>query len=314
MTSDNRLRVAVFGVGAVGGYFGGRLADAGHDVTFIARGETLAALRSSGLRVDSVNGDFVVHPARTAEEPAAVGPVDLVLLGVKAWQVEPVAPALAPLLADGSAVLPLQNGVEAVAQIGRAVGPQHALGGLCKIICFRIAPGHLRHAGAEPTVAVGEIDRADSARVQRIRDAFTDAGVTVESAPDIHAAIWSKFLFITAVSGLGAATRVTLGELRDDGRTRRLLESAMHEVATLAARRDVELAPDVVERTMQFVDALPAEGTASMQRDIMDGVPSELDAQTGAVVRLAREVDLQLPVNEMLYTLLRPLERRARGG
>lgn len=312
MSPPRPLRIAVFGAGAVGGYFGGRLAAAGHPVTFIARGETLAALRASGLRVDSIDGDFVVQPATATDDPGEVGQVDLVLVGVKAWQVEAAAPRLAPLLGEETAVLPLQNGIEAADQLRSALGAANVLGGLCKIICFQVGPAHLHHAGATPYVALGELDDRPSARVEWIRDALREAGITVEVPPSIRAAIWSKFLFITAVSGVGAVTRVTLGELREDSGTRQLIESAMHEVARLAAADGVRLPDDLVDTTMAFVDSLPADGTASMQRDIMDGVPSELESQNGAIVRRARQLGVDVPVNAMLYTLLQPLERRAR--
>jgi len=314
MTAHNPLRIAVFGVGAVGGYFGGRLAEAGNDVTFIARGDTLAALRTSGLRVDSIDGDFAVYPARVVDDPAAVGPVDLVLLGVKAWQVESVAPLLVPLLGERSAVLPLQNGIEATDQLAGLLGTDRVLGGLCKILCFQVGPAQLQHAGVAPYIALGELDNRPSDRLERFRGAIERTGVTVEVPTDIRAAIWSKFLFITAVSGVGAATRVSLGELRELTATRRLIEAAMWEVARLADAAGVRLANGLVDSTMAFVDSLPASGTASMQRDIMDGIPSELESQTGAIVRLARQLGVDAPVHSMLYTLLQPLERRARAG
>jgi 2-dehydropantoate 2-reductase len=314
MSQLDPLRIAVYGVGAVGGYFGGRLADAGHDVTFIARGETLAALQSTGLRVDSINGDFVVFPARATDDPERVGPVDLVLLGVKAWQVEAAADHLRPMVGEATVVLPLQNGVEAVDQLVRALGAEHVLGGLCKIISFRVGAGHINHAGATPYVALGELDDRPSERVGRIRTAFDLPGILVEIPPDIRAAIWAKFLFIAAASGIGAATRATVGEIREIAATRALLEQSMLEIEAVARAHGVDLPRNVLETTMAFVDSLPADGTASMQRDIMNGLPSELDSQTGAVVRLAGEVGVDVPVNTVLHTLLQPLERRARSA
>ncbi len=313
MRQPDPLRVAVFGVGAVGGYFGGRLANAGHDVTFIARGETLKALASNGLRVDSIHGDFGVDPAHATDDPATVGPVDLVLLGVKAWQVESAAGQLRPMIGEQTAVLPLQNGVEAVDQLTEALGPGPVLGGLCKIISFRVGPAHIRHAGATPYVALGEIDDRPSRRAERIRQALDLPGMTVEVPADIRAAIWAKFLFITAVSSLGAATRTTLGEIRELPATRRLLECSMREIAAVARSHGVGLPEDILPTTLAFLDSLPADGTASMQRDIMDGQPSELESQTGAVVRLAAQLGVEVPVNEVLYALLQPLERRARA-
>ena len=308
MTPAHPLRVAVFGVGAVGGYFGGTLARAGHEVTFIARGDTAAALRRRGMRVEGASGDFLAHPARVVEDPSGVGPVDLVILGVKAWQVAEVAPMLAPMLGEDSAVLPLQNGVEAADQLAEVLGRGHVLGGLCRIFCFQVGPAHVRHAGAAPWVGLGELDNRASERVESVRRAFEAAGVAAEIPEDIHAAIWSKFVFVTAVGGGGAAERVSIGELRTEPRTRQLLIDSMKEIETLARRLGVDLADDVISSTMDFVDSLPADSTASMQRDLIEGRPSELEAQLGAVVRLAEAAGLDLPISRALYALLLPLE------
>jgi 2-dehydropantoate 2-reductase len=307
------LRVAVFGVGAVGGFFGGRLAHHGQHVTFLARGKTLDALSANGLRVDSIDGNFVINPAQVTDDPAEIGEVDLVLLGVKAWQVPGVVPDLQPLLHEGTAVLPLQNGVEAPEQIAAELGERHSLVGLCKIISARVGPGHIDHLGAQPYVALGELDGRRSERLETIRQAFETAGIAAETPPAILPALWEKFLFITAVSGLGAVTRVTIGELRTSAPTRRLLSDAMQEVVVLALARGIELPDDTVKRTMAFVDALPDVGTTSMQRDIMEGLPSELDAQNGAVARMAAAIGVTAPINTMIYELLSPLEQRARS-
>jgi len=152
------VRIAVFGSGAVGGYFGGRLAEAGEDVAFVARGEHLAAIRRSGLRVTSIDGDFVVQPARATDDPATLGAVDVVLLGVKAWQVAAAAGALRPLVGPGTVVLPLQKGIEAPDLLADALGAEHVLGGLCRIIGYLVAPGQIRHAGAEPYIAFGSLE------------------------------------------------------------------------------------------------------------------------------------------------------------
>ncbi len=312
--SDRPLRVAVFGVGAVGGYFGGTLARVGHDVTFIARGNIAAALRTRGLRVESTAGDFFVHPAKVVEDPASVGPVDLVILGVKAWQVTEVAPLLEPLLGEDSAVLPLQNGVEAADQLAEALGRHRVLGGLCKIFCFQAGPAHVRHLGADPWIGLGELDNRASERVESVRRAFEAAGVAAETPEDILAAIWSKSVFVTAVGAVGAAERVSIGELRTEPRTRRQLIDSMKEIEILARRQGVALPNDVISSSLAFVDSLPAEGTASMQRDLMEGRPSELEAQLGAVVRLAEAAGLDLPINRALYALLLPLEQRAHAS
>ncbi len=314
MTDTKPLRFAVFGVGAVGGYFGGALARAGHEVTFIARGDTAAALRRRGLCVEGASGEFLVHPAQVVEDPTGVGPVDLVILGVKAWQVAEVGPMLGPMLGEDSAVLPLQNGVDAADELAEVLGRGHVLGGLCRIFCLNVSPGRVRHVGAEPWVGLGELDNSASDRVASVRHAFQAAGVTAEIPENIHAAIWSKFLFVTAVGSVGAAARVPIGELRADTHTRQQLFDSMTEIETLAGHLGIPLPDDVVSSTLGFVDSLPADGLASMARDLMEGRPSELEAQLGAVVRLADEANLDLPVNRALYELLLPLEQSAREG
>ena len=340
--SPARPRIAVFGVGAVGGYFGGALARAGHDVTFIARGRTAVALRRHGLRIEGVSGDFAIDRPDVVQRPeagtpeagapeaggpeaggpeadtpktgeATPGTYDLVILGVKAWQVPDVAPSLEPLLGEGSAVLPLQNGVEAADQLAETLGRSHVLGGLCRIFSHQVGPAHIRHVGAEPWVGLGELDNRASDRVEAARRALEDAGVAAEIPDDIRAAVWRKFLFVTAVGGVGAVARAPIGELRTDPRRRRQLRDSMTEIEVLAGRIGASLPEDVVDTTMDFVDGLPADNVASMSRDLIDGRPSELEAQLGAVVRLAAKANVEVPLNRELYEALVPLEREARG-
>jgi 2-dehydropantoate 2-reductase len=308
------MRIAVFGTGAVGGYFGGRLAQAGEEVIFIARGKHLQALRRHGLQVDSVKGDFVVQPVQATDDPAQVGVVDVVLVGVKAWQVPEAAQAMRPMVGPDTFVVPLQNGVEAPTQLAAVLGAQHVLGGLCRIISFILGPGHIRHAGIEPYVAFGELDNQASERAERLRQAFARAaGVTVEIPPDIQVAMWEKFLFIASFSGVGAVTRAPAGVLRSVPETRQLLEQAMCEIFAVARAREIALPGDLVEQTMAVVDGLPPDGTASMQRDIMEGRPSELASQNGAVVRLGQEAGIATPLHHFIYHSLLPLELQARG-
>ena len=307
------MRIAVFGTGAVGGYFGGRLAQAGEDVVFIARGEHLKALRTQGLRVDSVKGDFLLQSVKASDAPAQVGMVDVVLVGVKAWQIPEAAQAMQALVRPETFVVPLQNGVEAPSQLVAVLGAQHVLGGLAKIISFVVGPGHIRHTGAEPYVVFGELDNRPSERGERLRQAFVRAGVTVEIPPDIQAALWDKFLFVVSLGGVGAVTRAPIGVLRSVPETRRILEQAMYEIFSLARAREIALPEDVIDKTMAFVDNLPPGGTTSLQRDIMEGKPSELSAWNGAVVRLGQEVGVITPLHTFIYNSLLPLELRARG-
>ncbi|MCX5744497.1 MAG: 2-dehydropantoate 2-reductase [Proteobacteria bacterium] len=307
-------RFAVIGIGGAGGYFGGRLVEAGHDVAFIARGAHLAAIRASGLRIDSISGDFIARPTRATDDPAEVGVVDYVILGVKAWQVPEAVRGIAALVGPSTTVLPLQNGVEAATQIAHELGAGHALGGIAKIISFVEGPGHIKHVGAAPTVELGELDATRSERVVALQAAFARAkGVTAVIPADIQVAMWAKFLFITAWSGVGAVTRAPLGVIRGVPETRQLLEAAMQEIAQVARGNAVQLPSEVVATTMAFVDSLPAHGTTSMQRDLADGKPSELACLCGAVTRLGLACGVPTPTNAALYQALVPLERRARG-
>ncbi|MDQ4147303.1 MAG: 2-dehydropantoate 2-reductase [Pseudomonadota bacterium] len=308
------MRIAIVGAGAVGGYFGGRLAQAGEDVVFLARGEHLKALQTRGLRVDSSTGDFAIQHVRATDDARQVGEVDAVLLCVKAWQVAEVARVLHPLLGSETCVAPLQNGVEAPATLAAELGSEHVLGGLCSLIAFLVAPGHIRHVGGAPFIKFGELHNRRSERVAQLRRAFERAqGLTVEVPADIEAALWEKFLFIASWGGVGALTRAPIGIIRAQPGTRRILKQTMLEILEVARARKIGLSSDAPAAAMALLDEMPANGTASMQRDIMCGQPSELEAQTGAVMRLGREAGVETPINTLIYESLLPMEMRARG-
>ncbi len=301
------------GAGGVGGYFGARLVQAGEEVAFVARGAQLEALRTSGLRIESPRGNAVLGRQRASGEARELGPVDAVLLCVKTWQVAEAAHAIRPLLGPDTCVVPFQNGVEAADALIAALGRAPVLGGVAKIVAYMDGPGVIRELGGPTAAAFAELDNRASARVERLRDAFRRAGLEVETPADIHAAIWAKFLFVASGGGVGAVARMPIGVVRRVPATRRLLEGGMAEIAALARARGVRLPDDIVGRTMAFVDTLPAEGTASLQRDIAEGRRSELDAWSGAVVRLGREAGVPTPVHAFIYDSLLPSELRARG-
>jgi 2-dehydropantoate 2-reductase len=307
------MKVAIVGAGGVGGYFGGRLAQAGEDVVFIARGEHLRAMRGNGLRVDSIDGDFRVDRVVATDDPATVGEVDYILVAVKTWQLPDAIETMRPMVGNSTSIVPLLNGVEAPDQLANAFGTERVLGGTCSVISMIAGPGHVRHAGAQPTIKFGELNHRPSERGERLRNTFLRTeGVQVEVPEDIHVAMWNKYIFIAPWSGVGAVTRAPAGVTRSLPETRALLEGAMEEISLLARARKVAMERDAVRHAMAFVDALPYEATASMQRDIMSGRPSELDAQNGTVVRLGKEAGVATPVNGMIYSSLLPLERRAR--
>jgi 2-dehydropantoate 2-reductase len=308
------MRVAIFGAGGAGGYFGARLAKAGEDVVWIARGAQLEALRSRGLRVESVDGDFALGPLPASDDPAHFGVVDAILLGVKVWQVPAAAAALRPLLGPDTFVVPLQNGVEAAGEVNAVLGARRAVGGVAKIFCFLVEPGHLRRPGGPAAIVIGELDNRRSDRLERLRDALQRAGLGAEIPPDIHVALWEKFLFVASAGGLGAVTRAPIGIVRSVPETRALLLLAMEEIRAVGRARGIALPDDVVARTMAFVDSLPPAGTASLQRDLAAGRRSELDWWSGAVVRLGAEAGVATPIHTFIYRSLLPTELRARGA
>jgi 2-dehydropantoate 2-reductase len=308
------MKIGVFGAGGVGGYFGAVLARAGYPVTIVARGEHLRAICTAGLRVQSPKGDFAVMPAQATDDPSQIGPLDAVIVGVKAWQVRAAAAAIRPLIGRNTRVVPLQNGVEAANQLMEVLGEEHVVGGLCRIIASIAAPGVICHSGMEPTVVLGELDGSElRAGARELLTAFRAAGVSAQATADIRARLWEKLLFIAGISGAGAVARAMIGEVRRIPETRKLLQELMEEAAAVAFAQGVHLAEDIVLRTLAFIDTLPADGTASMQRDVVNGRPSELEAINGTIVRLGKALGVPTPTNDFVYASLLPCEVRARG-
>lgn len=305
------MKIAVIGAGGVGGYFGGRLAHSGIDTHFLVRGATLDALRANPLRVDSVNGDFTINVHAT-NDPKEIGPVDAVLVCVKAWQIPDAVKNIAPLLGDDTIVVPMENGIDAPDVLREHVGAKHAIGGLCAIVSFVVTPGHIKHAASEPVVMFGELDNARTERTQKLLDAFLHAGVKAEIPQDIHRSMWTKFLFIAPLSGIGALTRVSAGTWRAMPEVREIVSGMLRELIDIANARGIDLGDDAFEKTWQRYDALAPASTASLQRDVMDGKPSELDAQLGAVVRLGERLNIATPITRLVYHALLPQERIAR--
>ncbi|MYE17182.1 MAG: 2-dehydropantoate 2-reductase [Gemmatimonadetes bacterium] len=307
------MRIAIYGAGGVGGYYGGVLARAGYDVSLLARGAHLEAIRSSGLSVRSPGGDFVVRPAAATDDPAKIGPVDAVIVAVKSMHLAAVCGGIAPLLGADTLVVPMLNGVDAHEALLPAVGRSRMGKGLTRIISEVVAPGQIRHVGVEPYVALAEWDGSRTRRVDSLVAALRDAGVDAEVPPDIDAAIWLKFLFVCSGGGVCGACRMPLGPVRTLPESRALLRRAMEEIAAVAAAHGVSLQDDAVAFAMNTVDTFPAEGTSSLQRDIAAGVPSELDAWTGAAVRLGATVGIATPVHSFIHAVLLPSEMQARG-
>ena len=308
------MRFAIIGVGGVGGYVGARLAEAGHEVLLVARGAHREAIVEAGLHLRSPLGNVTIHPARVAGDSGGSGPVDCVILAVKAWQVAEAARTAAPMLGPEATALTLQNGVEAPARAAGVLGRERVLGGVAKIISFVASPGHIEHTGVPPALIIGELGGRTSSRVEALKAAFDSArGLEVSVASDIERALWEKYIFIASWAGVGAVTRAPLGVVRSVPETRRLIAAAAEELERVARARGVRLEAGTAQAVLEFIDRLPPDGTASLQRDIAAGRPSELDDLTGAAVRLGAEASVPTPVNAFLLGALAPLERRARG-
>jgi 2-dehydropantoate 2-reductase len=307
------MRIAIFGAGSIGGYFGGRLSQAGEDVIFIARGDHLKAMLADGLRVDSINGDFVLQQVQATDDSSKIGKVDMVLVGVKTWQLAEAAQTMRPMIGPETFVLPLQNGIEAPTLISEILGSQHVLGGLCGLFCYVAGPGHIVHAGTDPFVKFGELDNHRSQRVEQLLETFTRAGINTEIPTDIQVALWMKFLFITVWSGIGAVTRSPVGIWRSLPETRQMAKQGLLEIIAVAKSRNILLPVEALQTAMSMYDGLAPQSTASLQRDIMDGRPSELEAQIGAVVRFGQESNVTTPQHTFIYQSLLPMELQARG-
>jgi 2-dehydropantoate 2-reductase len=307
------MHIVIFGSGGVGGYFGGRLAQAGEQVTFIARGPHLQAMRSDGLFVESNKGDFSIYPVDATDDTTQVHEVDAVLVCVKTWQIDDCARMIIPMLSQKTIVVPLENGIEAPSQLADVVGKEHVLGGLCRLSSFIVSPGHIHQTGIEPTIEIGELDNHPSKRANALLDSFHRAGITAAIPADINAAMWDKFLFISASSGMGALTRVPVGFYRNQPGARRILVEALNECFVIALASEINLPADSVATTLAFIDALPVGTIPSMQKDIMEGRPSELESQNGAVVRMGHALNIPTPTHEFIYNCLLPQEMQARG-
>ena len=299
-------RIAMMGSGAVGGYFGGRMAAAGCDVTFIARGAHLAAIREHGLRIDSAAlGGARIHPATVTDNPSEVGVVDYVIVAVKLWATAAAANALLPMLGPETTVLTLQNGVES-AELESVVGPQRMVGAVAFIGCEIAAPGVIRHVGSMQRVVVGEPEGGTSARAERLRGELERGGIAADVSDDIQRTIWEKFVFLVGLSAATTMLRAPLGTVRENPDSRELFLGAMRETAAVARARGIALPAGFARGRLEFADGLPAEMTSSMRTDLARGHRLELDWLSGAVVRFGRASGVPTPVNRTVYETLRP--------
>jgi 2-dehydropantoate 2-reductase len=301
------MRIAVIGAGGVGGYFGARLAQAGNDVAFVARGAHLAAIRAHGLRVTSELGDIALSPVVATDDPASLAPVDVVMFCVKLWDVERGAAQIAPLVAAGGVVIPFQNGVDSADIVMRAVGPTRVVGGVAYIAASIESPGVVAHVGTMAKLRIGAFaDGSPRALAGAFVEACNAAGVDAELVPDIRLALWEKFVFLNALSGLTCLARQPLGIVRGDPHLRATFEASMRETIAVARARGVVLPEDFVERQLRMLDALPAQMRASMLNDLVAGRRLEAQWLCGRVAELATAAGIDAPVNATIFAGLAP--------
>jgi 2-dehydropantoate 2-reductase len=306
------MRIAVIGAGAVGGFYGARLALAGHDVSFVARGANLEAIRSRGLQVRSSLGDITVSP-HVESDPARIGPVDLVIVAVKTYSNAQALPLAAPLVGAGTLVLTLQNGVDSADEVAAVVGRDPVLGGTTYIASTLVEPGVVEHIGAVRRIVLGEAfgERVITPRVERVRQLFAEADIQAEAAADVRIPLWEKLIFLAPIAGLTAAARLSVGPAWAHAEFRDAYDRASAEVEAVARHEGVNVPPDVREQKHRYLDKSPGTMRTSMMVDVSAGRPIELDALLGTIVRRGLAAGIATPVISTLYGVLKPLEHGA---
>ncbi|MBI5843007.1 MAG: 2-dehydropantoate 2-reductase [Chloroflexi bacterium] len=305
------MKVAIFGTGGVGGYYGGLLAKQGHDVAFVARGAHLQAIQKNGLQIKSIFGDFTVSPAKATDDPAQIGPVDLVLFCIKTYDTDTAAQKIMPIVTKETTVLSLQNGIDAVERIGKIVGVEHVIGGATWISSAIEAPGVVKQVSQFRRVVLGELDGRVTPRLQSIFEALKETGVTVEISENIQKILWTKFVFISAASSLGSLTRLEMGDYRGVPETRAMITRLMREVEAVARKQGVDLDANVVEKSLEFIDNNAPHIKASMQLDVDAGRQFELESMVGVIGRKGRELGIPTPTADMIYAALLPVNLKA---
>lgn len=307
------MKIAVFGSGAVGGYFGGRLAAAGEDVQFIARGRHLAALRRDGLTIASPTGDLRLTAVKATDRPADIGAVDIVLFAVKLYDAEAAAAALAPLIGPDTAVITVQNGVDAVETVSRHVGREHVVAGAAYIIAGVEAPGRIRHT-AKANLLFGESNGSRSPRLSAFEAASQRAGFGATLSTNIDRDLWTKFVRLATWSGMTAVTRSPMGVIRSRPSLMAMMAAALDEAIAVGQARGVSLPNSLPEETLALVNSFPDGAKSSMLEDLEHGRRLELPWLSGAVARMGREVGVPTPVHQFITTVLEPFVAGGGGG
>ena len=307
------MRIAVIGAGGVGGAFGAALAKAGADVTFVARGAHLAAMRKNGLRVEGGRGDTHLTPTRATDDPTSIGVVDLVLFCVKLWDVETAGVAIRPLVGPETAVIPLQNGIDASERLSPILGDNAVMGGVAQISATIAEPGVIRQTGTFMRLIFGELDGSISQRGQAFRALCQRAGFDSTLTEQIQTELWLKFILLASNAGITALTRQSLGKLREDADIMPYFSAAFQEVVDVGRARGIALPRDAVQRGVKMVENAPPPMMASMAVDLIRGNRIELPWLSGKVVQLGRELGVPTPVHSMLYAMLKPYVNGATG-
>jgi 2-dehydropantoate 2-reductase len=300
------MRIAVIGTGGIGGPYGASLAKAGADVTFVARGAHLAAMRENGLRIEGDRGEAHIRPAHATDNIAGIGTVDIVLCCVKLWDLEAVAGQIRAIIGPQTAVIPLQNGIDAAERLTLILGKEAVMGGMAFVTGTIIAPGVIRQTGTYQRMTFGELDGRVSDRGRRLRDLCEAAGFEGVLSRDIMVPVWEKFILLVPLSGLNALTRLPLGKWRDDPDLLALYEAALHETVSVGLAEGVRLPPDSAQRTLAQMRSMPPHHTTSMGNDLLRGNRLELPWFAGKVVELGRRHGIKTPVNGFIYAALKP--------
>ena len=300
------MKIVVLGAGGVGGYFGARLAAAGNDVTFVARGAHLAAMRKNGLKITSQRGDLLVSQVKAVETVAEADAPDLVLIGVKLWDTEAAAESLRPAADRGAAFVSFQNGVQKDDILQKHVPADSIIGGVCYIAASISEPGVIGHTGAMQKLVFGEYGGRKSLRCRIFLEACKQADIDAELSDDIERAIWEKFVFLVGLSGMTSFCRTPIGPVREDEQSRAMLLQAMQETVAVARAKGVKLDSNFAENRLAFCDTLPAAFPSSMQVDLSRGNRLELPWFSGAVVDLGKTFKVSTPVNQKIVDALAP--------
>jgi 2-dehydropantoate 2-reductase len=301
------MRIAIMAAGAVGAYFGARMADAGHDVHFIARGAHLDAIRKNGLKVDSALGNTVIKNAKATDDPRTVGPVDIVLFAVKLWDTEKAAEQMKPLIGPDTRVISLQNGIDSYDRIAPIIGKEHAVGGATYVATVIAEPGVISQTSPFAKVVCGRMDEKDDAQLSAFAEAAKKAGIDITVTKEMPRELWQKFVFLSTLASMTAGSRQPIGAIMADPDMKAFFRRLMEETRSVGVAKGVDVGGGYVDERMKFAaETAPKGMKASMCHDLERGNRLELDWLAGAICALGRELKVPTPANDAVYALLKP--------